>query len=63
MKCADTEYTPMKMITGGGGINKDGEWYETPAREIEVPDDYLQRLWALMSDPDAWIKLYPEKKH
>ena len=37
----------MKVISGGGGVDGDGNWYELPTVEREVPDDYLAKLLAV----------------
>jgi hypothetical protein len=36
----------MKVISGGGGIDADGNWYELPTVEREVPDDYTEKMIA-----------------
>jgi hypothetical protein len=35
----------MKVRTGGGGVDKDGNAYTYPEEEIEVPDDFFRKLW------------------
>lgn len=32
----------MKLKTGGGGIDADGNWYTLPETETEVPDDWFR---------------------
>lgn len=41
----------MKVISGGGGVDADGNWYELPTIEREVPDDYLAKLRAAFKRP------------
>ena len=36
----------MKVISGGGGIDADGNWYTLPEVEREVSDGYFKRLAA-----------------
>lgn len=36
----------MKVISGGGGIDADGNWYTLRAVEREVPDDWIPKLKA-----------------
>jgi hypothetical protein len=35
----------VKIITGGGGIDADGNAYTLPDIEREVPDDYFKRMF------------------
>lgn len=39
----------MKVKTGGGGIDADGNWFDLPSEEIEVPDDYFQQFAKAMA--------------
>lgn len=43
----------MKVITGGGRLDADGVWHEEPKKEIEVEDDYWEKLF------EAFCKLPP----
>jgi hypothetical protein len=53
----------MKVKTGGGGIDKDGNTYKLPETEHEVPDGYFTELLKAMADPTpkpAYIYASPE---
>ena len=41
----------MKVRTGGGGVDKDGNEYTISEQEIEVPDDYFK---AMVRDMSKW---------
>jgi hypothetical protein len=43
----------MKVISGGGGIDADGNWYELPTIEREMPDDYFKALRTLFKTVPA----------
>jgi hypothetical protein len=34
----------VKIKTGGGGVDKDGNSYKLPEGEMDVPDDYFDRV-------------------
>ena len=39
----------MKIKTGGGGIDKDGKFYQLPGQEIEVADTWVGDLLAFLA--------------
>lgn len=43
----------MKVTSGGGGIDADGNWYELPTVEREVPDDWLEKARAVFKTVPA----------
>ena len=46
----------MKIITGGGGVDKDGKTYELPEEVREVPDSFfadLVRAMEKIPQPDV----------
>jgi hypothetical protein len=47
------EETILKIITGGGGIDKDGNAYTLPEKEVEVPDDYFLAMAKAMAKLSA----------
>jgi hypothetical protein len=51
----------MKVRSGGGGVDKDGNAYTLPEQEIEVPDDYFKALLLDMSkwEPPEFIVVDP----
>jgi hypothetical protein len=40
-----------KIKVGGGGIDADGNFYQETEREVEVPDDWFERLWEEAAKP------------
>ena len=51
----------MKIITGGGGVDKDGNAYELPEDEIDVPDDFFERaLEAMFKAPEPGAVIVPK---
>lgn len=36
----------MKIIVGGGGVDKDGNSFSLPSETVEVPDDFFQKAIA-----------------
>ena len=51
LRLVQREAVHMKVISGGGGGDADGNWYELPKVEREVPDDYLAKLLAVFRSP------------
>lgn len=49
-----------KIIIGHGGIDADGNWFESPSQEIDIEgtaDEYFQRLWDALppAKPDLML--------
>ncbi len=40
----------MKLTRGGGGIDASGNAFTLEPEEIEVADDYFERLWFALKD-------------
>lgn len=49
----------MKVITHSGGIDADGNWYDNPTVEVEVPGDAfekaVERLFKMASRPTHFL--------